>query len=85
MLMSASYQHSYDNTQNTTEMAATLLATVVGQKAQIHDSMWNTVKRHAMGQILDQASLFAFVKAVTKDHDAAMEKQNGAIKMLMFR
>jgi hypothetical protein len=85
MLMSASYQHSYDDAQNTTEMAATLLATAVGGKAHIHDSMWNTVKRHAMGQIRDRASLFTFVKAVTKDHDAAMEKQNGAIEMLMFR
>ena len=78
MLLSNGYQHSYDNAQSTTKMAATLLATAVGGRAQIHDSMWNTLNRHALGQIRDQDSLFTFVKAVS------MEKQNGAIKTLMF-
>jgi hypothetical protein len=78
MLLSNGYQHSYDDAQSTTKMVATLLATAVGRRAQIHDSMWNTLKLHALGQIRDQDSLFKFVKAVS------MEKQNGAIKTLMF-
>jgi hypothetical protein len=59
--------------QNTTEMVVTLLATAVGQHAQIHGSMWNTLKQHALGKIRDQESLFKFVKAVDKDHDDAIK------------
>jgi hypothetical protein len=85
MLLNNAFEHTYDDAQNTTEMAATLLATAVGNKSQIHDSMWKTLKRHALGQIKDRDSLFRFVKAVTKDQGAAFEKQNGAMEMLMLR
>ncbi len=39
---------SYDEAQRTTAMAATLLSTAIGKKAQLHhDSLWKTPKRHA--------------------------------------
>jgi hypothetical protein len=47
--------------------------------------MWNTLKRHALGQIKNRESLFKFVKAVDKDHDPTFKKQSSAIEMLMFR
>jgi hypothetical protein len=46
--------------------ARTLLSTAIGRKAQIHDSFWKTLKRHAMLQIKALSSLFSFVKAVSK-------------------
>jgi hypothetical protein len=57
---------SYDEAQRTTAMAALLLSTAVGKKAQLHDSLWKTPKRHAPGQIKGSVTLFKFVKAIGK-------------------
>ncbi len=52
---------SYDEAQRTTALAASLLSTAIGKKAQLHDSLWKTPQRHAPGQIKGSATLFKFV------------------------
>jgi hypothetical protein len=80
-----SLEETSDDVRNTTEMAATLVATAMGRTPRIHDSLWQSTKRHAMTQIKDKVSLFSFVKAVGKDKEAAFKKQSSAIRMLMYR
>jgi hypothetical protein len=41
-----------------------LIAFVIGKRAQIHDSLWETQKRHAIGRVKNMESLFKFVKSV---------------------
>jgi hypothetical protein len=74
----------YDEAQRTTEMAATLLSTAIGRKAQIHDSLWKTAKRHSMGTIKSVETLFKFVKCVGKAEKAAFEQQENAIQVFML-
>jgi hypothetical protein len=74
-----------EDARNTTEMAATLIATAVGNgRRSIHDSMWQGARRNALDQIKDREGLFSFVKAVDKDKEAAFEKQDQAIQTLLF-
>jgi len=73
-----------DDAQRTTEMAATLIATVVGKRAQIHDSLWKTHKRHALGQVKGVDSLFRFVKSVAKSEESAFEQQENALQAFML-
>jgi hypothetical protein len=80
-----SLEEASDNVRNTTEMAATLVATAKGRTPRIHDSLWQSTKPHVMTQIKDKDSLFSFVKAVGKDKGAAVKKQSSAIRMLMYR
>jgi hypothetical protein len=82
---SLSLEETSEDVRNTTEMAATLVATAMGKTPRIHDSLWNSTKRHAMVQIKDKVSLFSFVKAVGKDKEAAFKKQSSAIRILMYR
>jgi hypothetical protein len=74
----------YDEAQRTTEMAATLLSTAIGRKAQIHDSLWKTAKRHSMGTIKSVETLFKFVKGVGKAEKPAFEQQENAIQVFML-
>jgi hypothetical protein len=74
----------YDEAQRTTEMAATLLSTAIGKKAQIHDSLWKTAKRHSMGTIKTVETLFKFVKGVGKAEKPAFEQQENAIQVFML-
>jgi hypothetical protein len=74
----------YDKAQRTTEMAATLLSTAIGKKAQIHDSLWKTAKRHSMGTIKSVEILFKFVKGVGKAEKPAFEQQENAIQVFML-
>jgi hypothetical protein len=85
MLLNNTLDHTYDDAQNTTEMAATLLATAVGNRAQIHGLMWKTTKQHTLGQIKSWDFLFQFVKAVTQDREATFEKQTRGFEMLMLQ
>jgi hypothetical protein len=80
-----SLEETSEDVRNTTEMAATLVATAMGKTPRMHDSMWSSIKRHSMVQIKDKASLFSFVKAVGKDKEAAFKKQSSAIRILMYR
>jgi hypothetical protein len=81
-----SLDETSEDARNTTEMAATLIATAVGRgrRPTIHDSLWQGIRRHALTQIKDRESLFSFVKAVDKDQEAAFEKQDFAIQTLLF-
>jgi hypothetical protein len=74
----------YDEAQRTTEMAATLISTVIGKRAQIHDSLWKTLKRHAMGQVKTMEGLFKFVKCVSKSERPAFEQQENALQVFML-
>jgi hypothetical protein len=79
-------EETSEDARNTTEMAATLIASVVGRSqrsSSIHDSMWQSIRRHALSQIKGPDSLFKFVKAVDKDREAAFEKQDFAIQNLL--
>jgi hypothetical protein len=80
-----SLEETSEDVRNTTEMAATLIATAMGKTPRMHDSMWSSTKHHAMVQIKDKTSLFSFVKAVDKDKEAAFKKQSSAIRILMYR
>ena len=80
-----SLEETSEDVRNTTEMAATLVASAMGRTPRIHDSLWQSTKRHAMAQIKDKVSLFSFVKAVGKDREAAFKKQSSAIRILMYR
>jgi hypothetical protein len=71
-----SLEETSGDIRNTTGMAATLVATAMGITHQIHDSLWQSTKRHAMTQVKDNFSLFIFVKAVGKDKEAAFKKQS---------
>jgi uncharacterized membrane protein YgcG len=73
-----------DEAQRTTEMAATLIATVIGKRAQIHDSLWKTQKRHSLGQVRNMESLFKFVKSVAKSEESAFEQQENALQVFML-
>jgi hypothetical protein len=75
-------EETLEDVRNMTEMAATLMATVVGRPTRIHDSLWQTVQRHAMAQIKDKNTLFKFVKVVEKDREPAFRKQNNTIMVL---
>jgi hypothetical protein len=56
----------YEEAQRTTQFAATQLLTAIGKRAQVHDLLWKTTKRHSMGVIKAMESLFSFVKSVGK-------------------
>jgi hypothetical protein len=73
-----------DEAQRTTEMAATLIATVIGKRAQIHDSLWKTQKRHSLGQVKSREGLFKFVKSVAKSEESAFEQQENALQVFML-
>jgi hypothetical protein len=74
----------YDEAQRTTEMAATLLSTAIGKKAQIHDSLWKTLKRHAFRQVKSSDDLFKFVNAVSKAESPSYEQQENVISHFML-
>ena len=65
-------------------MAATLLSTAIGKRAQIHDSLWKTTKRHSMGTVKSMETLFKFVKSVGKTEKPAFEQQENAIQVFML-
>jgi hypothetical protein len=73
-----------EEAQRTTEMAATLIATVIGKRAQIHDSLWKTQKQHALGQVKNMEGLFKFVKSVAKSEESAFEQQENALQVFML-
>jgi hypothetical protein len=75
----------YEEAQRTTRFAATLLSTVIGKRAQVHDSLWKTTKRHSMGIIKSMESLFSFVKSVGKAEKPAFEQQENAIQVFMLQ
>jgi hypothetical protein len=63
-------EETSEDARNTTEMMATLIASVVGQNQQsssIHNSLWQSIRWQALSQIKGPDSLFKFVKAVNKD------------------
>lgn len=72
-----------DDMQGATEMAATLLSTAIGRKAQIHDSLWKTQKRHALGQVKDVKSLFSFAKSVSDARRPATDQQEHALQVFL--
>jgi hypothetical protein len=75
----------YEEAQRTTQFAATLLPTAIGKRAQVHDSLWKTTKRHSMGVIKSMETLFSFVKSVGKAEKPAFEQQENAIQVFMLR
>jgi hypothetical protein len=77
-------KESYDEAQRTTEMAATLLSTAIGKRAQIHNLLWKTLKRHALQQIKGESSLFTFVKAVGKAEGLAFKQQENGFQLFMY-
>jgi hypothetical protein len=78
-------EETSEDARNTTEMAATLVATAMGRTPRIDDYLWQMAKQHALCQVKDKATLFSFVKAVGKDEDAAFKKQSSAIRLLMYQ
>jgi hypothetical protein len=73
-----------DKAQQTTKMAATLIATVIGKRAQIHDSLWKTQKRHSLGQVKSMEGLFKFVESVAKSEESTFEQQENALQVFML-
>jgi hypothetical protein len=74
----------YNEAQQTTEMAATLLSTAIGRKAQIQNSLWKALKRHAMRQVKTSDSMFKFVKAVGRAEGPGFEQHENAIQLFML-
>lgn len=75
--------HLSEDMQGATEMAATLLSTAIGKRAQIHDSLWKTQKRHALGQVKDEKTLLGFVKSVADARRPAWEQQEHALQVFL--
>jgi hypothetical protein len=67
----------YDEAQQATEIAATL-PLPSRKRAQIHNSLWNTLKHHAMRQAKKTKDLFKFVKRVGISEEPAFEQQENA-------
>jgi hypothetical protein len=65
-------------------MAATLIATVIGKRAQIHNSLWKSQKRHLLGQVRSIEGLFKSVKSVAKLEESAFEQQENALQVFML-
>jgi hypothetical protein len=65
-------------------MVATLIATFNGKRAQIHDSLWKTQKRHSLGQLKNMESLFKFVKRVAMLEESDFEQQENALQVFML-
>jgi hypothetical protein len=73
-----------DEDQLTTVMAMSLLSMAIGKKAQLHGSLWKTLKRHGTGQVKGPATLFKFVKAVDKAESPAFEHQENGLQLFLY-
>jgi hypothetical protein len=69
----------------TTQMAATLLATAINKRAQIHDSLWKTRSRHGLKDVKDEASFFELVQSVGKAEKHAFEHQEICLRGLLAK
>jgi hypothetical protein len=69
----------------TTQMAATLLATAINKREQVHDSLWKSRSRHGLREAKDEASFFSLVQAVGKAEAHAFEHQEVCLRSLLAK
>jgi hypothetical protein len=65
-------------------MVATIISTVIANRAQIQDALWKKLKYHAMGQVKSMEGLFKFVKCVGKPKRPASEQQSNTLQVFML-
>ena len=74
-----------DEHQRSTEMAASLLSTALGKRATYTDSLWQSRRRHALGQVKTFDDLLEFCQGVSDQEVSAFEREGQQLHQFLAR
>jgi hypothetical protein len=80
----ATHSQMYDEVQGVTEAATTMLATISGKRAQLHDAQWKTQRKNSLGSVRKEADLMALIESVEESSTPAFEQQDSRIRMFLL-
>jgi hypothetical protein len=81
----ATHSQMCDEVQGVTEAATTMLATLSGKRAQLHDTQWKTQRKNSLGSIKKETDLWALIEAVDEASDPAFDQQESRIRMFLLQ
>jgi hypothetical protein len=84
-MFSTGSQTTYDEVQGVTEAATSMLATMSGKRAQLHDTQWKTMRKNTLGTITKQKQFFSLIETIEDSSEPAFEQQDSKIRLLMYR
>jgi hypothetical protein len=84
-MCSAAHPQMYDEVQGVTEAATTMLATLSGKRAQLHDTQWKTQRKNSLGSVKKETDLLALIEAVEDSSAPAFEQQESRIRMFLLQ
>jgi hypothetical protein len=83
-VFSATHSQMCDEVQGVTEAATTMLATISGKRAQLHDAQWKTQRKNSLGSVRKEADLMALIESVEESSTPAFEQQDSRIRMFLL-
>jgi hypothetical protein len=85
-MFSSSSNMMYNEVQGVTGEAATsMLATISGKRAQLHDTQWKTMRKNSLGLAKKETDLFKLIEAVDDSSVPAFDQQDCKIRSFMYR
>jgi hypothetical protein len=64
-----------DEVQGVTEAATSMLATILGKRAQLHNSQWKVMRKNSLGNVKTDTDLLALLESVEETWVPANEQQ----------
>ena len=84
-VFSATHSQLHDEVQGVTEAATTMLATLAGKRAQLHDTQWKTQRKNSLGSVKKASDLFTLLEAVEEASAPAFEQQDSRIRSFLYQ
>ena len=82
-MLSTTQAQVYDEVQGVTEAATSMLATLSGKRAQLHDTQWKTRRKNSLGSVTKETDLFALIEAVEESSIPAFDQQDSRIRQFL--
>jgi hypothetical protein len=74
-----------DEVQGVTEAATSMLATILGKRAQLHDSQWKVRRKNSLGNVTTDTDLLALLESVEEAWGPANEQQASKLRSFLYR
>jgi hypothetical protein len=73
-----------DEVQGVTEAATSMLATISGKRAQLHDSQWKVRRKNSLGNVKTDTDLLALLESVEEAWVPANEQQASKLRSFLY-
>jgi hypothetical protein len=84
-MFSATGSQMSEEVQGVTKAANSMLATLSGKRAQLHDIQWKTLRKNSLGAVKKETDLFTLLEAAEDLSVPVFKEQDSRIRMFMYQ